>query len=59
MEHYEIARYSTLTTWASQLGYADAAKLLDETLQEEKKIDELLTKIADGLHAEASGETQD
>ena len=58
MEHYEIARYGTLKTWASQLGYADAAKLLDETLQEEKKTDLLLTKIADGLNAEAGGETQ-
>ena len=59
MEHYEIARYGTLKTWASQLGHADAAKLLDETLQEEKKTDELLTKIADGLNAEAGGETRD
>ena len=59
MEHYEIARYGTLKTWASQLGHADAAKLLDETLQEEKKTDALLTKIADGLNAEAGGDTKD
>ena len=58
VEHYEIARYGTLKTWASQLGYADAAKLLDETLQEEKKTDALLSKIAEtvnGLGAEAGG----
>ena len=45
-EHYEIARYGTLKTWAGQLGYADAAKLLDESLQEEKRTDVLLSKIA-------------
>ncbi|AWI90828.1 YciE/YciF family protein [Methylobacterium sp. DM1] len=54
VEHYEIARYGTLKTWASQLGYADAAKLLDETLQEEKKTDQLLTQIAESLNAEGS-----
>jgi ferritin-like metal-binding protein YciE len=32
VEHYEIARYGTLKTWANELGMADAAKLLDETL---------------------------
>lgn len=46
VEHYEMARYGTLKTWATQLGMADAAKLLDETLQEEKAADELLTRIA-------------
>ena len=46
VEHYEIARYGTLKTWATQLGLKDAAKLLDETLQEEKRTDELLTTIA-------------
>ena len=46
VEHYEIARYGTLKTWARQLGLDDAAKLLDETLQEEIKTDQLLTKLA-------------
>ncbi|QJD96607.1 ferritin-like domain-containing protein [Mucilaginibacter robiniae] len=46
-EHYEIASYGTLRTLANTLGYADAAKLLDETLAEEKKTDELLTQIAE------------
>ncbi|WP_342163646.1 ferritin-like domain-containing protein [Methylobacterium sp. SD21] len=50
VEHYEIARYGTLKTWASQLGYADAASLLDETLQEEKKTDALLSKIAETIN---------
>src|SRR5205823_11792969 len=46
-EHYEIASYGTLRTLASTLGYDDAAKLLDETLAEEKKTDELLTQLAE------------
>ncbi len=55
VEHYEIARYGTLKTWATQLGYGDAAKLLDETLQEEKKTDELLSQIAERINVEGSG----
>ena len=47
MEHYEIARYGTLRSWAEQLGLSEAAKLLEQTLGEEKKTDELLTKLAD------------
>jgi ferritin-like metal-binding protein YciE len=47
VEHYEISRYGTLKTWATQLGFKDAAKLLDQTLAEEKKTDELLTRIAE------------
>ena len=56
VEHYEIARYGTLKTWATQLGYEDAAKLLDETLQEEKKTDELLSQIAEQINVEGSEE---
>jgi ferritin-like metal-binding protein YciE len=47
LEHYEIARYGTLKAWAEELGMRDAAKLLDATLQEEKRTDALLTKIAE------------
>jgi ferritin-like metal-binding protein YciE len=47
IEHYEIARYGTLVSWARQLGHEDAAKLLQETLAEEKKTDELLTRLAE------------
>ena len=53
VEHYEIARYGTLKTWAEQLGYADAAKLLDETLQEEKTTDALLSRIAGTINEAA------
>ncbi|KQW28091.1 hypothetical protein ASE36_16740 [Rhizobium sp. Root274] len=47
VEHYEISRYGTLKAWALQLGYNDAVKLLDETLSEESKTDEALTKLAE------------
>lgn len=47
VEHYEIARYGTLREWAAQLGLEDAARLLDQTLQEESETDELLTAIAE------------
>jgi ferritin-like metal-binding protein YciE len=47
VEHYEIARYGTLKRWATELGHADAAKLLDATLQEESKTDGDLTKLAE------------
>jgi ferritin-like metal-binding protein YciE len=46
VEHYEMSRYGTLKTWASQLGMKDAAALLEQTLQEEKKTDALLSKLA-------------
>src|SRR5260370_39772974 len=47
VEHYEIARYGTLKRWAEELGHGDAAKLLDQTLSEEKETDQLLTRIAE------------
>ena len=46
VEHYEMSRYGTLKAWATQLGMQDAAALLDQTLQEEKKTDALLSKLA-------------
>ncbi|MCB8821671.1 YciE/YciF ferroxidase family protein [Microvirga rosea] len=47
VEHYEITRYGTLKTWAMELGMQDAARLLEQNLAEEKKTDELLTKLAE------------
>jgi ferritin-like metal-binding protein YciE len=46
VEHYEISRYGTLKTWATELGMKDAAKLLDATLSEEKKTDDTLSTLA-------------
>jgi ferritin-like metal-binding protein YciE len=47
VEHYEIASYGTLRTLAGVLGYNTAAELLEATLKEEKKPDELLTQVAE------------
>ena len=47
VEHYEIARYGTLCSWAEQLGQDDAADLFEKTLEEEKAADEKLTEIAE------------
>jgi ferritin-like metal-binding protein YciE len=46
VEHYEIARYGTLKTWASELGLSQVVKLFDATLSEEKKTNEALTELA-------------
>jgi ferritin-like metal-binding protein YciE len=46
VEHYEIAGYGTARTFAEQLGHAGAAELLQQTLDEEKATDELLTELA-------------
>jgi len=48
VEHYEMARYGTMIAWAKACGIQDVAKLLQETLDEEKKADTLLNKIANG-----------
>jgi ferritin-like metal-binding protein YciE len=47
VEHYEISRYGTLKAWAQELGHNQAVRLLDATLQEEKKADQILTKVAE------------
>ena len=60
VEHYEIARYGTLSTWANQLGLGEAVTLLEQTLAEEKTTDELLTRLARGganPQAEQTGST--
>jgi ferritin-like metal-binding protein YciE len=55
VEHYEISRYGTLKAWAAKLGMDDAVRLLDTTLKEEKKTDELLTRLAeDSLNQKAA-----
>jgi ferritin-like metal-binding protein YciE len=46
VEHYEMSRYGALAGWATQLGMPEAAKLLNETLQEEMNAQKLLTQIA-------------
>jgi ferritin-like metal-binding protein YciE len=46
VEHYEIASYGTLRTFASTLGMEDAAAILEEILEEEKNADAILTDVA-------------
>jgi ferritin-like metal-binding protein YciE len=46
VEHYEIAGYGTARTFAEQLGHSSAAELLQQTLDEEKETDVLLTELA-------------
>jgi ferritin-like metal-binding protein YciE len=57
VEHYEIAAYGTVRTYARILGEEDAMKLLEETLEEEKETDEKLTEIAETINFEAESES--
>jgi ferritin-like metal-binding protein YciE len=47
VEHYEIASYGTARAWAQRLGYDQAARMLQETLEEESMANEKLTRIAE------------
>jgi ferritin-like metal-binding protein YciE len=58
VEHYEIATYGTLATWAELLGHQDAKDLLGQTLEEEKEADEKLTAIAGSINPEAENEEE-
>ena len=62
VEHYEIAGYGTVRTYADSLGHEEAAKLLQQTLDEEGATDKLLTKIAEtcvNQAAEQGGEEEE
>ncbi len=55
VEHYEMAVYGTLRTYARALGHEDQARLLQESLEEEKAADETLTRLAEtGINVEAA-----
>jgi ferritin-like metal-binding protein YciE len=54
VEHYEIAGYGTVRTFAELLGEDEAVSLLEETLEEEKETDQKLTELADQINVEAS-----
>jgi ferritin-like metal-binding protein YciE len=59
-EHYEMAAYGTLIAWADALGHDDVAKLLQETLDEEKAADAKLTELAEsGLNQQAADGSTD
>lgn len=53
VEHYEIASYGTVRTWARLCGEEEAADLLQETLDEESEADETLTGLAESINPEA------
>jgi ferritin-like metal-binding protein YciE len=56
VEHYEIATYGTLTTFAEIMGHQDAKDLLGQTLDEEKEADEKLTQVAGQINFKAETE---
>ena len=49
VEHYEIASYGTVRTWAQQLGFNDQADILEQTLDEEKAANDKLSQIAESM----------
>jgi ferritin-like metal-binding protein YciE len=53
VEHYEIAGYGCVRTYAQLLGHTKAAKLLQQTLDEEGDTDKALTKLAESINVEA------
>ncbi len=56
VEHYEMAGYGTVRTYATLLGEDEAAELLQQTLDEEKEADQTLTSLAGQINAEAEGQ---
>src|SRR5438309_3651983 len=59
VEHYEIAGYGCVRTYAELLGYDDAVELLEKTLEEEKQTDVKLTKAAEKINVEAQEEEEE
>jgi ferritin-like metal-binding protein YciE len=59
VEHYEIAGYGCVRTYAKLLGRNDAMKLLQQTLDEEGDTDKILTKLAETINVEANNDEQD
>jgi ferritin-like metal-binding protein YciE len=57
VEHYEIAAYGTVRTYANILGEEEAVRLLEETLEEEKETDAKLTELAKNINFEAEAES--
>ncbi|OLB60783.1 MAG: hypothetical protein AUI11_12450 [Acidobacteria bacterium 13_2_20CM_2_66_4] len=59
VEHYEIAAYGTMRTWANVLGHREIASMLEDTLEEEKETDQKLTGIAEGFVNQAATEGEE
>lgn len=58
VEHYEIAAYGCVRTYAKLLGESEAVSLLEQTLAEEKETDQKLTKLAEKINVEAEAESK-
>jgi ferritin-like metal-binding protein YciE len=58
VEHYEIAAYGTVRSWAEILGEMQPSELLDQTLDEEKHADEVLTTISDSANTQADRQSE-
>ena len=58
VEHYEMAGYGTVRTWARLLGHSDHARLLQQTLNEEAATDKALSKLAEGINVEAKSDDE-
>ena len=56
VEHYEIAAYGTVRTYAELLGEDEAVTLLEQTLEEEKETDQKLSDLASDINVKAMGE---
>ncbi|MBV9122697.1 MAG: ferritin-like domain-containing protein [Planctomycetes bacterium] len=60
VEHYEMAAYGCVRTWARQLGQNEAARLLQQTLDEEAEADKTLTQIAESsVNVQATGMSEE
>lgn len=60
VEHYEMAGYGTVRTWARLLGYEDHEQLLQQTLDEERETDEALTALAESsINIEAAEDEEE
>jgi ferritin-like metal-binding protein YciE len=59
VEHYEIAAYGCVRTYANILGEKKAVSLLEETLEEEKETDQKLTELAEQINVEAAGSSEE
>jgi ferritin-like metal-binding protein YciE len=59
VEHYEIAAYGTVRTYAELLGEDEAVTLLEQTLEEEKETDQKLSDLASDINVKAMGDASD
>lgn len=59
VEHYEIAGYGTVRTWAGLLGHQEHVEILQQTLVEEEETDETLSKLAESVNVSAEAQAED